>query len=156
MSKSVKRVQADAARLGIDIEVFALASGTRTAQDAARSVGCLVDQIIKSIVFRGKDSSEHFLFLTAGNNQIDAKLATDLVGMQIEKADAESIRSTTGFAIGGVSPLGHLRPIRTWLDPHLLDFATVWAAAGTPNHVFAIDPRHLFAVIGAQVANFTV
>ena len=108
------------------------------------------------MVFRAIDGDEHFLFLTAGNNQVALTKATDLVGIQIEKADADSIRRTTGFAIGGVSPLGHLRPIRTWLDPHILDFTTVWAAAGTPHHVFAIDPRQLAAAIAAKVADFTV
>ena len=156
MSRSVDRVLANAAQLGVAIEIVALAAGTRTAQDAALSVGCLVDQIIKSVVFRAIDGDEHFLFLTAGNNRVAASKAADLVGIQIEKADAQSIRRTTGFAIGGVSPLGHLRPIRTWLDPHILDFTTVWAAAGTPNHVFAIDPRRLALAIAAKVANFTV
>ena len=156
MSRSRARVQADAQRLNLTITIVELAVGTRSAADAAAACDCRVDQIIKSVVFRAIDGDEHFLFLTAGNNQVALTKATDLVGIQIEKADADSIRRTTGFAIGGVSPLGHLRPIRTWLDPHILDFTTVWAAAGTPNHVFAINPRQLAAAIAAKVADFTV
>ncbi len=156
LSKSVARVRAEAARLGIAIEIVERAHGTRTAADAAIAVGCLVDQIIKSIVFRGKGGGEHFLFLTAGNNQVDAAKAAFLCGVPLEKADADSIRAATGFVIGGVAPLGHIQPIRTWMDPHILDFAMIWAAAGTPNHVFSVDPRALRAALGPTLADFTV
>lgn len=96
------------------------------------------------------------LFLTAGGNRVDPAAAAALVGAPLAKADAAGVRTHTGFAIGGVSPLGHLRPIETWLDPRLLDFAIVWAAAGTPRHVFSIDPRALVAALNPGVAEFTV
>jgi prolyl-tRNA editing enzyme YbaK/EbsC (Cys-tRNA(Pro) deacylase) len=156
LSSSVERVKVDALRLGLDVKIVELSQGTRTAVDAAIAARCLVDQIVKSIVFRAQGGAEHFLFLTAGNHQIDLHKATALAGTALEKADAESIREATGFAIGGVSPLGHVRAIRTWMDPHLLDFEVVWAAAGTPNHVFSVSPNRLQAEIACDVANFVV
>jgi prolyl-tRNA editing enzyme YbaK/EbsC (Cys-tRNA(Pro) deacylase) len=152
---SVDRVVADARRLGLDIEVIRLDAGTRTAEDAARACGCDVDQIVKSIVFRVAGSTRHVLFLTAGGNRVDPGKAAALVGAPLEKADAAGVRAHTGFAIGGVSPLGHLTPIETWLDPKLLGFQRVWAAAGTPHHVFAIAPAALQDALRPVVADFT-
>ena len=154
MSKSLKRVRAalDAAGLPIDIHET---EGARTAQMAADAVGCALDQIAKSIIFRGETSGEAILFLTAGGNQVDADKASALAGEPLGKADAALVRSQTGFAIGGVAPIGHLTPVRAFLDPRLLEFDVVWAAAGTPNHVFAIDPAALPALTGAQSADFT-
>jgi len=154
-SASVARVLADAERLGLDIEVVQLDAGTRTAEDAARACGCEVDQIIKSIVFRVAGSDRHVLFLTAGGNRVDPAKAAALVGAPLEKADAASIRAHTGFAIGGVSPLGHLTPIDTWLDPKILGFDLIWAAAGTPNHVFPLAPGALRDALDPVVADFT-
>ncbi len=154
-SASVARVLADAERLGLGIEVMQLDAGTRTAEDAAQACGCEVDQIIKSIVFRVAGSDRHVLFLTAGGNRVDPGKAAALVGAPLEKADAASIRAHTGFAIGGVSPLGHLTPIDTWLDPKILGFDLIWAAAGTPNHVFPIAPGALRDALDPVVADFT-
>lgn len=154
-SASVARVIADAGRLGLDIDVVQLDAGTRTAEDAARACGCAVDQIIKSIVFRVAGGDRHVLFLTAGGNRVDPGKAAALVGAPLEKADAASIRAHTGFAIGGVSPLGHLTPIDTWLDPKILGFDVIWAAAGTPNHVFPIAPGALRDALDPVVADFT-
>ena len=153
-SASIARVEADARRLGLEITPMRLAEGTRTAEDAARACGCELDQIVKSIVFREAGSGRHVLFLTAGGNRVDAGKAAALAGARLEKADAASVRAHTGFAIGGVAPLGHLTPIDSWLDPRLLDFGTVWAAAGTPEHVFAVEPARLAAAVGATVADF--
>ncbi|MFQ8431658.1 YbaK/EbsC family protein [Amaricoccus sp. W119] len=152
---SLARVIAGAEALGLTITPVRLDEGTRTAADAARACGCEIDQIVKSIVFRVADEERHVLFLTAGGNRVDPEAAAALVGAPLGKADAAGVRAHTGFAIGGVSPIGHLRPIETWLDPRLLDFATVWAAAGTPRHVFSIDPRTLVAALAPGVAEFT-
>jgi prolyl-tRNA editing enzyme YbaK/EbsC (Cys-tRNA(Pro) deacylase) len=152
---SLARVQADAARRGLAIDPRRLAEGTRTAEDAARACGCALDQIVKSIVFREAGSDRHLLFLTAGGNRVDPAKAAALAGAPLAKADAASVRAVTGFAIGGVAPLGHLTPLDTWLDPRLLDFVTVWAAAGTPHHVFPVAPDALAAATGALVADFT-
>ncbi len=155
MSKSLARVRADAERLGLDIAPIRLDEGTLTAADAARACGCEIDQIIKSILFRVAGSDEHILFLTAGGNRVDLKKASEVAGTKLEKADAASIRATTGFAIGGVSPIGHLIPIRTFMDPKILSFETIWAAAGTPHHVFEIAPTKLRDALAPTIADFT-
>lgn len=153
MSKSLKRVRAalEAAGLEPDIRETQLA---RTAQDAADALGCGVDQIAKSIIFRGETSGEAILFLTAGGNRVDADKAAALAGEALGKADAALVRAQTGFAIGGVSPVGHLNPIRAFLDPRLQEFDIVWAAAGTPHHVFAISPPLLEEMTSAQISDF--
>ncbi|SMX44679.1 YbaK/EbsC family protein [Maliponia aquimaris] len=155
MSKSLKRVRSALQAAGLPAEIREVGQA-RTAQDAAESVGCTLDQIVKSIIFRAETSGQAVLFLTAGGNRVCADKATALAGEPLGKADAELIRAQTGFAIGGVAPVGHLAPIRAWLDPRLLDFATVWAAAGTPRHVFPVDPRALPGLTGAQAADFTL
>ena len=155
MSKSLKRVEAEAKALGLSIEVIREEVLTTTAQLAADARGCEVDQIVKSILFRKQDSDEHVLFLTAGGNRVSSSKAEAVCGHGLSRADATSIRAYTGFAIGGVSPLGHLNPVTKFMDPHLLSFSLIWAAAGTPNHVFAIDPSVLAAKTGATVADFT-
>lgn len=153
---SLARVVADAAARGLAIAPVLLAEGTRTAAEAARACGCEIDQIIKSIVFRLEGSDRHVLFLTAGGSRVDPEAAGALVGAPLAKADAASIRAHTGFAIGGVSPLGHLTPIETYLDPKILEFPVIWAAAGTPRHVFSIDPKVLAAALRPTIARFTV
>ena len=110
---------------------------------------------MKSIIFREAGRDRHVLFLTAGGNRVDPEKARALAGVPLEKADAASVRAATGFAIGGVAPLGHLSPIETWLDPRLLEFDVIWAAAGTPHHVFSARPAALAAALGATVADFT-
>lgn len=152
---SLARVIADAEARGLAIAPVRLDEGTRTAADAARACGCEIDQIVKSIVFRVEGTERHVLFLTAGGGRVDPEAAAALVGAQLGKADAAGVRAHTGFAIGGVSPLGHLTPIETYLDPRILDFPLVWAAAGTPNHVFSIDPSDLVAALSPTVARFT-
>ncbi|GGA24153.1 YbaK/EbsC family protein [Neptunicoccus cionae] len=155
MSKSLKRVQRHAESLGLNITVVETAIDTHTAAQAAQSQGCEVDQIAKSIILRGETSGAAILFLTAGGNRVDGEQATAVAGEPLGKADAALIRSQTGFAIGGVSPIGHLNPIKTFMDPRLLEFDEIWAAAGTPRHVFAIAPDRLRDVTEAQVASFT-
>lgn len=155
MSKSVKRVRAALEAVGIAGEIRETALA-RTAKDAADALGCTVDQIAKSIIFRGEESGQAILFLTAGGNRVDSARASALAGEALGKADADLVRAQTGFAIGGVAPLGHLTPIRAFFDPRLLDFPVVWAAAGTPHHVFPAEPQVLAQACGAQVADFTV
>ena len=155
MSKSVRRVEAALEAAGLTPGVREMPSETRTAQQAADAVGVALDQIAKSIVFRGERSGTAVLFLTAGGNQVDAAKASALAGEPLGKADADLVRAETGFVIGGVAPLGHLNPIRTWFDPRLNDFAVIWAAAGTPRHVFPIAPGDLLRITGATPADFT-
>lgn len=155
MSKSLKRVRNALEAAGEVVDILEMEGSTRTAAEAAAEAGCDVDQIAKSIIFRGTESGELFLFLTAGGNQVDPALATSLAGQALGKADAAEIRSETGFAIGGVSPVGHLKPVRSFFDPRLSEFTQVWAAAGTPRHMFAICPARLRELTGAQAAAFT-
>ena len=154
MSKSLKRVRAALEAAGIAPDIREPGE-TRTAEMAAAAVGCALDQIVKSIIFRGRESGGICLFLTAGGNRVAAARASALAGEPLDRADAAAVRAATGFAIGGVAPVGHLTPSRTWADPRLLDFAQVWAAAGTPRHVFGIAPDRLVALAGAEVAEFT-
>ena len=154
MSKSLDRVMAalSAAELGtIAIE---MPSETRTADQAASAAGCDLDQIAKSIIFAGTDSGTLYLFITAGGNQVDPDMATALAGEPLGRAHPGVVRDRTGFAIGGVSPVGHLEPIRTFFDPRLLAFGIVYAAAGTPRHIFGIDPSDLLQISGAVEADF--
>ncbi len=156
MSKSLKRVEAALAAAGLEVAVMEMTEETRTADQAARAVGCVVDQIAKSILFQGLSGGHVILFITAGGRQVDPVKASALAGEPLGKADADLIRRETGFAIGGVAPFGHLSPVRAFFDPRLLDFDRVWAAAGTPRHIFAIAPDRLLALSGAEPAAFTV
>lgn len=136
---------------GLSIEPRVLGD-CRTAVDAAASVGCHLDQIAKSIIFGANDGCA--LFLTAGGHQVDIARATALAGTDLERADASVVRAVTGFAIGGVSPIGHLNPSPVWMDRRLMEFDIVWAAAGTPRHVFPIDPKVLLHITGGTLADF--
>lgn len=156
MSKSLKRVKAHLEELGLPVHVLHVTVPTNTAQQAADAIGCEVDQIVKSVIFRGETSGEALLFLTSGGNRVDPDKAAEFAGEPLGKADAALIRAQTGFAIGGVSPFGHINPIRSFMDPRLLDFDLIWAAAGTPHHLFDIDPRLVLEKTGAKVAEFTL
>lgn len=142
----------EAAGIAPDIVELGIA---KTAQQAADGVGCALDQIAKSIIFAGVESGEALLFLTAGGNLVNTEKASAVAGEALTKADAALIRAQTGFAIGGVAPVGHLTPIRAWIDPRLLEFEVIWAAAGTPHHVFALKSAVLPEISGAQTADFT-
>lgn len=155
MSKSLKRVRAALEAAGEPVEVLEMGESTRTAAEAASAAGCEVDQIAKSIIFRGEASGHVVLFLTAGGNRVDPAKAAAVAGQPLGKADADLIRAETGFAIGGVAPVGHLKPVTAYYDPRLSDFDRVWAAAGTPRHIFAIAPDRLLALTGARIADFT-
>jgi len=154
MSKSLKRVEAALAAAGAAAEIREVGQA-RTAAEAAEAAGCSVDQIAKSIIFRGEDSGHVVLFLTAGGNRVSAEKASAVAGQPLGKANAELIRAETGFAIGGVSPVGHLKPVRLFWDPRLAEFEVIWAAAGTPRHIFSIAPDELLRITGAEPADFT-
>lgn len=155
MSKSLKRVKAALVAAGVETDVLEMPGETRTAAQAAAAAGCALDQIAKSIIFRGETGGHVILFVTAGGNQVDAAKASAVAGEPLGKADADLIRRETGFAIGGVAPVGHVTPTRAFFDTRLLEFEVVWAAAGTPRHVFPIDPRVLVEISQAQPADFT-
>ena len=154
MSKSIKRVEAEAKALGLSIKIIREDVVTTTAQLAADARGCGVNQIVKSILFREDGSERHVLFLTAGGNRVSTVKAEAACGHALVRADAASIRAYPGFAIGGVSPLGHLNTVAKFMDPSLMDYPTIWAAAGTPNHVFEIEPALLAKKTGALSIDF--
>lgn len=154
MSKSLARVVATLRAGGVDTVPLEMPGETRTAAQAAAAAGCALDQIVKSILFQGA-SGRLYLFLTAGGNQVDPVRASTLAGEALGRADAGAVRAITGFAIGGVAPVGHLTPSPVWMDRRLTEFATVWAAAGTPRHIFAIAPEVLQRISGANLADFS-
>lgn len=152
MSKSLARVAAALRAAGL-ADAPVEAKGEIRAAEAAADAGVAVDQIVKSILFQGE--SGLFLFLTAGDNRVDLAKAAELAGGALSRAEVEVVRRVTGFAIGGVAPLGHLTPLPAFFDPRLLEFPEVWAAAGTPRHMFRAAPRALLEATGARVADFT-
>lgn len=156
MSKSLARVTAALQAAGLPASPLQMPGETRTAVQAAAAAGCALDQIVKSILLQGVASGRLFLFLTAGGNQVDMERAGTLTGEALRRADIDTVRAVTGFAIGGVAPLGHLTPLAVWIDPRLLTFPQVWAAAGTPRHIFPAAPSDLARAANAQVADFTV
>jgi prolyl-tRNA editing enzyme YbaK/EbsC (Cys-tRNA(Pro) deacylase) len=127
---------------GLDLEVHEFPAGTPTAADAAHAVGCAVEQIVKSLVFMADGRA--VLVLTSGRNRVDPdKVGKHLGAGEVRKADANQARAATGFAIGGTPPFGHPQPLDVLIDQDLTAFDTVWAAAGTPRHVFPIAPPDL-------------
>jgi prolyl-tRNA editing enzyme YbaK/EbsC (Cys-tRNA(Pro) deacylase) len=149
LPESAKRVQKALAAAGISAQAVELSDSTRTANDAAAAVGCQVAQIVKSLVFRRGDAP--LLILASGSNRVDEKLIAEHLGETIGKADADFVRAATGYAIGGVPPLGHATQIETLIDQDLLRHETVWAAAGTPRALFPVDPRELVRATGGRV-----
>ena len=144
------RVVEAAGRLGLEIEVRRFPEGTKTADDAAAAIGVEVGQIVKSLVF-GVDG-EVVMALVSGQNRLDErKLAAACGGSKASRVDADVVREATGYPIGGVPPFGHAQPLRVFVDPDLLAFDEVWAAAGTWNDVFGVEPGALVAAVGGQV-----
>jgi Cys-tRNA(Pro) deacylase len=151
---SVQRVVDAAATLGLSIDVVTFEYSTRTAGDAAAAIGCEVGQIVKSLVFIV--SGTPVVALVSGANQLDTRKLATLFGVgrkQVERADANTVRTATGFAIGGVPPFGHASTLDVFIDDDLMYYEVIWAAAGTPNSVFAITPAELARAIGGKVAD---
>ena len=138
---AVLRVEAALREAGIASEVVHTPESARTAEEAARAIGTSVSQIVKSLVFLCDGAP--VLALVSGSNRLDTKALGALAGGRIERADADRVREATGYAIGGIPPIGHPAPIPTWIDRDLLAYDVVWAAAGTPDAVFPIAPADL-------------
>ena len=149
-----QRVQAALSAAGIAGRIEEFPSSTRTAQDAADAVGTSVGQIVKSLIFLAGDSP--VLALVSGANRLDSDRLAALTGLPIGKADADAVRQATGYSIGGVPPIGFPAPIPTFIDRDLLQYAVVWAAAGTPRHVFPIAPQELVRITGGRVAALAI
>jgi Cys-tRNA(Pro) deacylase len=152
MPSAPERVQQALADRGLRVEISEFPQGTRTAGDAARAIGTTLGQIVKSLVFVA--DGRPVLALASGKNRVDAaKLARAAGAARIQRANADLVRATTGFAIGGVPPVGHATPLDTFIDEDLLGYDVVYAAAGTPTAIFPIAPDDLVRVTGGHVAD---
>lgn len=145
------RVRASLEKAGVDIEIREFPDSTRTAADAARAVGTSVGQIVKSLVFMA--GGRPVMALVSGSNRLDLDRLAALTGAPVSKADAEAVRAATGYAIGGVPPFGFPAPIPTYIDRDLLGHENIWAAAGTPHHVFEITPAELVRLTAGTVTD---
>lgn len=151
----LERVKAAAAGLGLDVAIVEMPATTRTAEEAAAACGCVVGQIVKSLVFAGAESGRPYLILVSGANRVDEVHVAAAIGEPVRRPDAAYVRERTGFAIGGVAPIGHAEPVATFMDRDLFGHNVVWAAAGTPRAVFAVAPDRLRAATGATVVTVT-
>jgi Cys-tRNA(Pro) deacylase len=138
LSPSAQKIQNLLNSLGYNYAVVEHVESTRTAQEAADRAGCELGQIVKSLIFRGKASGKPILVLTSGVNRVDEKRINAYAGESISRADADFVRSVTGYAIGGVPPIGHNEKMETYIDEDFQQYQTVWAAAGTPNAIFEL------------------
>lgn len=151
LAPAAQRVQDLLIGLGFDLSVLEMPDSTRTSADAAAACGCAVAQIGKSLVFRALPSGRPVLVVASGANRVDERRVAEALGETIGRADADFVREFTGYAIGGVAPIGHTIPPVTYLDADLMDFDTIWCAAGTPNAVFALTPADLRRMTGGTV-----
>lgn len=153
LSPSAQRVQDALCRMGLPSQVVELPQTTRTAAEAAAAIGCRVEQIAKSLVFRGRQSQKPVLVIASGVNRVNEKRVGELLGERIERADPDFVRARTGFVIGGVPPVGHLERLATFIDEDLLQYGEIWAAAGNPNAVFRLVPSDLSRMTDGQVVS---
>ncbi|MCL6452394.1 MAG: YbaK/EbsC family protein [Alicyclobacillus sp.] len=148
---SAQKIQMYLHNRGYDHTVVELPESARTAAEAAVAIGCAVEQIAKSIVFRLRRSGEPLLVVASGTHRVNEEALSAALEDVVEKADAAFVRDTTGFVIGGVPPIGHVRPIQTVIDEDLLQYAEVWTAAGHPKAVVRMTPKELVELTGGRV-----
>jgi prolyl-tRNA editing enzyme YbaK/EbsC (Cys-tRNA(Pro) deacylase) len=153
LSASAQRFQDILRQRGFAHQVIELPASTRTAKEAAQAVGCQPGQIVKSLVFKALHSQTPLLVLASGPNRVDEQRLSELAGEPIGKADADFVRQWTGFAVGGVPPLGHKEPVASFIDETLLQYDTLWAAAGTPHAVFELTPADLQAMTDGRIVS---
>jgi prolyl-tRNA editing enzyme YbaK/EbsC (Cys-tRNA(Pro) deacylase) len=153
LNPSVQKVQDTLKHLGFPNEVVELEATTRTSADAARAVGCRVEQIAKSIVFQGGNTRKPVLVIASGPNRVNEKRLGELIHEPVGKADADYVRKKTGFVIGGVPPVGHLERPEIFIDEDLLQYEEIWAAAGSPHAVFRLTPSDLVKMTGGRVVS---
>lgn len=151
LSASAQKVQDTLRSLGFPYVVQESDHVTRTAADAAAVVGCEVGQIAKSLIFKGTGTGRAILVITSGSNRVNEARVAEHLGEGLSKADATFVREQTGFAIGGIPPVGHRNPLLVLIDQDLLQYDLIWAAAGTPNALFQLDPRDLLEMTGGRV-----
>jgi prolyl-tRNA editing enzyme YbaK/EbsC (Cys-tRNA(Pro) deacylase) len=152
LKPSAQRVQDALAARGFPNQVQELSETARSAAEAAAALGCTVGQIAKSLVFKGRQSGRALLVIASGANRVDLDRVAALLGEPLDRADPDFVRAETGFAIGGIPPVGHARPLVTVIDEDLLKHERIWAAAGHPSAVFPLTPDELVRLTGGQVA----
>jgi Cys-tRNA(Pro) deacylase len=153
LKSSAQRVQDILAQFNLDLKVVQFKESTRTSQEAADAIGCQVGQITKTLIFKGKKTGKPICVIASGKNRVDEKKVEQLIGEAIEKPDANYVEQHTGFAIGGVSPVGYTFEINPLIDEDLMQYAEIWAAAGTPNAVFRLVPQDLLKNTQGRVVN---
>jgi len=153
LKPSAQRVQDKLTELGFACQVIELAESTRSAAEAAEAVGCEVGQIAKSLIFQGRESGKAILIIASGANRVNEKRMKNVIGEKLKRPDADFVRAQTGFAIGGVPPLGHDQALTTYIDEDLLNYDQIWAAAGHPNALFSLTGDELVRMTAGQVAN---
>jgi len=151
LSPSAQKVDDALRALGYRFDIIEHTESTRTAQEAADRAGCELGQIVKSLIFKGIVSGKPILVLTSGANRVDEKRISEYTGEAIGRADADFVRTVTGFAIGGVPPIGHPQKMETYLDKDFFQYETIWAAAGTPNAIFELPAEALQEITDAKV-----
>ena len=149
MKPAAERVQQVLKELGLDSQIIEFSNSTKTSAEAAAAIGTSVSQICKSILFAAGD--EPVMVIASGSNRIDQTKIQVYVEKELGKANAAFVREHTGFAIGGVPPVGHASQFPIFIDQDLLQYAEVWAAGGTPNSVFPLSPTDLVRVTGGRV-----
>lgn len=155
LKEASRRFKEAARALGLAVEITEHAQSSRTAEEAAAACNCAVGQIVKSLVFRGAKSGRPIMLLVSGANRVDQKGVAKAIGEPLDRPDADYVRDLTGFAIGGIPPLGHKSPMDTYIDRDLMQHAVIWAAAGTPNSVFPVAPRALADSARATIITVT-
>ena len=153
LSAAAQRVQDALKAMGVACQVVELPESTRSATEAAQAIGCRVEQIVKSLVFRGQSTNRPILAIVSGGNRVDEEKLAVLVAEPVAKADAEYVRQRTGYAIGGVPPVGHVESLVCVVDEDLLQYEQIWAAAGTPRAVFRLTPADLQRITDGRVAS---
>jgi prolyl-tRNA editing enzyme YbaK/EbsC (Cys-tRNA(Pro) deacylase) len=148
LSAGARKVQEVLAAKGLDCKVLEMPGTTRTAQDAATAIGCKLEQIAKSLVFKTRQTKRPILVIVGGKKRVNETRLAEIIGEPIDKADPDSVRECTGFAIGGVPPVAHAQLLQTLIDQDLLALDQIWAAAGTPHAVFALTPADLVKITG--------
>jgi len=153
LSTKAARVQAALESAHLQVQVKELSESTRTAAEAAAALSCSVAQIAKSLIFTGATTGEAILVIASGTNRVNESKVAELLGQPLKKASAEFVLEKTGYAIGGVPPVGHVQPLKTFIDQDLLQYEIIWAAAGTGHAVFSLAPADLERITGGQVVS---
>ncbi len=153
LRKSAQKVQGVLNQFGLELEVIEFAESTRTSAEAAAAVGCEIGQIAKSLIFKGKTTQKPILVIASGANRVDEKKVKAYAGEKLDKADADFVLQHTGYAIGGIPPVGHIHPLEPIIDQDLLQYKEIWAAAGTPHAVFRLTPDQLVQITSGAVVD---